>query len=106
MRRVSGVVRTNEISPLLRGLNVIATGARAAPVAGGAPAGRPAASGYASKRRATLEHVGINGQQGLRRAHGQLGAESIGKSLPIKFVRGGALQEATIVVGERTHGAE
>jgi len=42
----------------------------------------------------------------LEDIHGQLGAESIGKSLPIKFVRGGALQEATIVVGERTHGAE
>ena len=41
----------------------------------------------------------------LEDVHGQLGAESIGKSLPIKFVRGGALQEASIVVGERAHGA-
>jgi S1-C subfamily serine protease len=42
----------------------------------------------------------------LEDVHGQLGAESIGKSLPIKFVRGGALQEANIVVGERAHGGE
>lgn len=42
----------------------------------------------------------------LEDVHGQLGAESIGKSLPLKFVRGGALQEANIVVGERAHGAE
>jgi S1-C subfamily serine protease len=42
----------------------------------------------------------------LEDVHGQLGAESIGKSLAIKFVRGGALQEANIVVGERAHGAE
>jgi S1-C subfamily serine protease len=41
----------------------------------------------------------------LEDVHGQLGAESIGKSLPVKFVRGGALQEASIVVGERAHGA-
>jgi S1-C subfamily serine protease len=42
----------------------------------------------------------------LEDVHGQLGSESIGKSLPLKFVRGGALQEANIVVGERAHGAE
>ena len=42
----------------------------------------------------------------LEDIHGQLGAESIGKSLPIKFVRGGALQEASIVVAERPHGAD
>lgn len=41
----------------------------------------------------------------LEDVHGQLGAESIGKSLPVKFVRGGAVQEASIVVGERAHGA-
>lgn len=41
----------------------------------------------------------------LEDVHGQLGAESIGKSLPLKFVRGGALQEANIVVAERAHGA-
>ena len=43
---------------------------------------------------------------GLEDVHGQLGAESIGKSLPLKFIRGGALQEANIVVSERAHGAE
>jgi S1-C subfamily serine protease len=42
----------------------------------------------------------------LEDVHGQLGAESIGKSLPLKFVRGGTLQEASIVVGERAHGAK
>src|SRR5215472_2799421 len=41
----------------------------------------------------------------LEDVHGQLGAESIGKSLAISFVRGGALQEANIVVGERAQGA-
>jgi S1-C subfamily serine protease len=41
----------------------------------------------------------------LEDVHGQLGAESIGKSLPIKFLRGGTLQEASIVVGERAQGA-
>jgi S1-C subfamily serine protease len=38
--------------------------------------------------------------------HAQLAAETIGKSVPVKFVRGGALQEASIVVRERTHGGE
>lgn len=42
----------------------------------------------------------------LEDVHGQLGSESIGKSLLLKFVRGGALQEANIVVGERAHGAD
>jgi len=42
----------------------------------------------------------------LEDVHGELGAESIGKSLSLKFVRGGALQEASIVVGEHAHGAE
>ena len=42
----------------------------------------------------------------LEDIHGQLGADSIGKSLPVKFVRGGALQEGSIVVAERTHGAD
>ncbi len=42
----------------------------------------------------------------LEDIHAQLAAESIGKSLPVKFVRGGALQEASIVVGERAHGAD
>ncbi len=43
---------------------------------------------------------------GLEDVHRQLGADSIGKSLPIKFVRGGAPQETNIVVAERSHGAE
>lgn len=42
----------------------------------------------------------------LEDVHAQLATESIGKSLSIKFVRGGALQEADIVVGEHPHGAE
>ena len=42
----------------------------------------------------------------LEDIHAQLSAESIGKSLPVTFVRGGALQEASIVVAERAHGAE
>ncbi len=42
----------------------------------------------------------------LEDIHAQLAAESIGKSLPVKFVRGGALQETSIVVGERAHGAD
>lgn len=39
-------------------------------------------------------------------AHAQLTAEAIGKSLAVRFVRGGVLQEASIVVGERAHGGE
>jgi S1-C subfamily serine protease len=43
----------------------------------------------------------------LEDVHAQLAADAIGKSLHVKFVRGGALQEASIVVGERApHGAE
>lgn len=42
----------------------------------------------------------------LEDVHEQLGAESIGKSLPLKFVRGGALQETNIVVAERAHGGD
>jgi S1-C subfamily serine protease len=42
----------------------------------------------------------------LEDIHAQLTAESIGKSLAVKFVRGGALQEASIVVAECAHGAE
>lgn len=42
----------------------------------------------------------------LEDIHAQLAAESIGKSLPVKFVRGGAIQEASIVIGERAHGAD
>ena len=36
--------------------------------------------------------------------HSQLAAESIGKSLPVAFVRGGVSQEAAVIVGERAHG--
>ena len=42
----------------------------------------------------------------LEDVHEHLGAESIGKSLPLKFVRGGALQETNIVVVERAHGGD
>jgi len=34
----------------------------------------------------------------------QLQGEAIGKSMPAKLVRGGAVRETTIVVGERPHG--
>jgi S1-C subfamily serine protease len=33
-----------------------------------------------------------------------LAADTIGKSLPLKFVRGGSMQEANIMVAERPHG--
>jgi S1-C subfamily serine protease len=36
--------------------------------------------------------------------HAQLGADNIGKSIEVKFARGGAAQEATIVIGERPRG--
>jgi S1-C subfamily serine protease len=36
--------------------------------------------------------------------HAQLAAEAIGKPVVVKLVRGGAAQEASIVVGERPHG--
>jgi S1-C subfamily serine protease len=35
-----------------------------------------------------------------------LSGDAIGKSLPLKFIRGGTLQDGTIVVGERPHGGE
>jgi S1-C subfamily serine protease len=38
--------------------------------------------------------------------HAQLAAEAIGKSIVVKLVRGGAAQEASIVVGERAHGGK
>jgi S1-C subfamily serine protease len=38
--------------------------------------------------------------------HAQLSAESIGKTVAVKFVRGGAAQETTIVIGERAHGGK
>jgi S1-C subfamily serine protease len=36
--------------------------------------------------------------------HAQLGADNIGKSVAVKFARGGAAQEARIVIGERPRG--
>lgn len=36
--------------------------------------------------------------------HARLAAESIGKTLPVKFIRGGVLQESSIVITERTQG--
>ncbi len=38
--------------------------------------------------------------------HAQLAGEAIGKSIAVKFVRGGAAQETSIVVGERPHGGK
>jgi S1-C subfamily serine protease len=43
---------------------------------------------------------------GLEDVHAQLHATAIGKPLAVKFVRGGAIQEASIVVGERRHAGE
>jgi S1-C subfamily serine protease len=42
----------------------------------------------------------------LEDVQSHLGGETIGKSLAVKFVRGGALQERTIEVAERPHGGE
>jgi S1-C subfamily serine protease len=51
--------------------------------------------------------VSLSGQPvaRLEDVHSQLQGAAIGKSLTLGFVRGGGLQETTIVVGERTHGA-
>jgi len=38
--------------------------------------------------------------------HAQLSADVMGKSIVVKFVRGGAAQETSIVVGERAHGGK
>jgi len=38
--------------------------------------------------------------------HSQLSDEAIGKSLPLRLVRGGAAQEVNIVVGERPRGRD
>jgi S1-C subfamily serine protease len=43
---------------------------------------------------------------GLEDIQSHLGGEAIGKTLPLKFVRGGAIQEGSIVVAERPHGGE
>jgi S1-C subfamily serine protease len=42
----------------------------------------------------------------LEDVHSQLHGEAIGKPLALKFVRGGAAQEVSIVVGERPRGGE
>ena len=42
----------------------------------------------------------------LEDVHSQLHGEAIGKPLTLKFVRGGAMQEVDIVVGERPRGGE
>jgi S1-C subfamily serine protease len=42
----------------------------------------------------------------LEDVHSQLHGEAIGKPLVLKFVRGGAVQEVNIVVGERSRGGE
>jgi S1-C subfamily serine protease len=35
-----------------------------------------------------------------------LAGDAIGKTLPLKFIRGGAVQDGNIVVAERPHGGE
>ena len=42
----------------------------------------------------------------LEDVHSQLQGDAIGKALRLKFVRGGAVQETNVVVGERPHGGE
>ncbi|MGB9403866.1 MAG: trypsin-like peptidase domain-containing protein [Candidatus Acidiferrales bacterium] len=42
----------------------------------------------------------------LEDIHSQLQGEAIGKSLALKFIRGGAIQETNIVVGERPYGGD
>jgi S1-C subfamily serine protease len=34
----------------------------------------------------------------------QLHGRAIGEPVPVKFIRGGAIQEASILIGERLHG--
>jgi len=43
---------------------------------------------------------------GLEDIQSHLAGESIGKTLALKFVRGGAIQEGNIIVAERPHGGE
>jgi S1-C subfamily serine protease len=42
----------------------------------------------------------------LEDVHSQLHGEAIGKRLALKFVRGGTIQEASLVVAERSHGGK
>ena len=52
--------------------------------------------------------VSLDGQPvtGLEDIQSHLFGETIGKTLSLKFVRGGAIQEGSIVVAERPHGGE
>jgi S1-C subfamily serine protease len=52
--------------------------------------------------------VSLSGQPvaRLEDIHSQLQGAAIGKRLPLGFVRGGALQEATVTVGEHLHGGK
>jgi S1-C subfamily serine protease len=43
---------------------------------------------------------------GLEDIQSHLAGDSIGKTLPLKYVRGGSIQEGNIVVAERPHGGE
>jgi len=36
----------------------------------------------------------------------QLAGDAIGKTLPLKFIRGGSIQDGSIVVAERPHGGD
>src|SRR5436305_8453691 len=42
----------------------------------------------------------------LEDVHSQLHGDAIGKPLALRYIRGGAAQDATIVVGERSRGGE
>jgi len=52
--------------------------------------------------------ISMDGQSvtGLEDVQSHLAGEAIGKTLPLKFVRGGAIQTVSIVVAERPHGGE
>jgi S1-C subfamily serine protease len=52
--------------------------------------------------------VSVSGQPvaGLEDIHSQLQGAAIGQRLPLGFVRGGALQEAIVTVGEHLHGGK
>jgi S1-C subfamily serine protease len=52
--------------------------------------------------------VSLSGQPvaHLEDIHSKLQGAAIGKQLPLGFVRGGALQEASVTVGEHSRGAK
>ena len=52
--------------------------------------------------------VSLGGRQiaQLEDIQSQLQGGAIGKPAAVKFIRGGALQEASILIGERFHGRE